>query len=294
MEISPTTSHEIRAFAESFRRGWYGFRRNPTALVGLVIVGIVVFMAVFAPFAAPYPQHAGKFVDFANASRPPSFQHPFGTDVIGRDILSRVIFGYRFSLTLGSVVLSIAVPVGVILGLIAGYFRGIAEILIMRVTDIFLSIPPLVLALAIMAVLKPNLFNAMIAVSLMWWPWYTRMIYSITSSVRNEHYIQAAEVIGASRFHILFREILPNCTSSIFTKMTLDMGYVILIGASLSFLGLGVQPPQPGLGTMVAAGAKFLPDLWWMSIFPALAILLVILGFNLLGDGLRDMFDVKE
>lgn len=278
---------------EGIKRSWYSFRRNPSAIVGLIIVVLIAFAAALAPFITPYPKHAGRFVDFPNKNRPPSWEHPFGTDDFGRDILTRTIFGYRSSLLLGIVVLAIVVPVGTLLGLIAGYFKGWLEAFIMRITDIFISIPPLVLAMAILSVLSPSLLNAMIAVSIIWWPWYTRMIYNITSSIRNEYYIQAAHVLGAGKLHILLKEILPNCTSAILTKMTLDMGFVILIGAGLGFLGLGAQPPHPELGTMVADGAKFLPDLWWISIFPALAILLVILGFNLLGDGLRDMFDVR-
>jgi peptide/nickel transport system permease protein len=215
--------------------------------------------------------------------------------VVGRDILSRVFFGFRFSLSMGLIVLSLVVPPGVVLGLVAGYNQGSwIETAIMRITDIFLAVPPLILALAITSVLTPNLFNAMLAVSLMWWPWYTRLVYGLASTLRNEFFVTSAEAIGASKSHILFREILPNCVSPIFTKMSLDMGWVILLGSALSFVGLGVQPPKPGLGTMVADGAKYLPDQWWISMFPALAIVLVVLGFNLLGDGLRDMFAAEE
>lgn len=280
---------------ESLGRSWYKFSRNPISIVGLSTVLLVSFLAVFAPWVAPYPEHAGAFVDFANASQPPSLQHPFGTDVVGRDILSRVFFGFRFSLSMGLIVLSLVVPPGVVLGLIAGYNQGSwIETAIMRITDIFLAVPPLILALAITSVLTPNLFNAMLAVSLMWWPWYTRLVYGLASTLRNEFFVTSAEAIGASKSHILFREILPNCVSPIFTKMSLDMGWVILLGSALSFVGLGVQPPKPGLGTMVADGAKYLPDQWWISMFPALAIVLVVLGFNLLGDGLRDMFAAEE
>lgn len=280
---------------EGFRRSWYKFSRNHLSIIGLSIILLITFLAVFAPFVAPHPEHAGKFVDFANASQPPSLSHPFGTDVIGRDIFSRVFFGFRFSLLMGAVVVSLAAPVGITLGLIAGYLKGtLIETVIMRITDIFLALPPLILALAITAVLEPSLFYAMMAVTLMWWPWYCRLVYGISSSLRNESFVQAAEVTGAGRFHILVREILPNCVGPIFTKMSLDMGIVILIGAALSFVGLGVQPPQPGLGTMIAGGARLMPGLWWMAIFPGLAIIAVVLGFNLLGDGLRDLFAVEE
>jgi peptide/nickel transport system permease protein len=275
------------------RRAWYRFNRNTLSVVGLVIVCAVLLLALLAPLVSPYPQHARSFTNFTEASLSPSAKYWFGTDTIGRDIVTRVIYGFRVSLLLGIVVLVLAVPVGVILGLVAGYFGGRTESIIMRITDVFLSLPPLVLALAVLGFLEPNLFNAMMAVTVMWWPWYTRLVYNLTRSIRTEGFVTAAEVIGASKFHILFREILPNAAPSILTKMTLDMGFVILIGSSLSFLGLGVQPPTPDLGSMVADGAKYLPDQWWISVFPGIAILLCVLGFNLLGDGLRDLLDVE-
>jgi len=280
---------------EALKKGWYKFSKNPVSVVGLFFVLAVAFIAAFAPYIAPYPQHAGRFVNFAEASQPPSWKHLCGTDVFGRDILSRIFFGFRYSLMMGVVVLLLVVPPGVVLGLIAGYYRGTwIDTVIMRITDVFLAVPPLILALAVCSVLTPSVFNAMMAVSLMWWPWYTRLVYGLASSLRNEFFVQAAEVAGASRSHILFREILPNCVSSIFTKMSLDMGWVILIGSSLSFVGLGAQPPTPDLGTMVADGAKYLPNQWWIAIFPALAIMITVLGFNLIGDGFRDLFALEE
>ena len=273
-------------------RFWYAFRRNPLSTVGLAIVAVILGGALFAPWLTPYPAHAGSFVDFANASMPPSLAHPFGTDPVGRDILTRIVFAFRTSLLLAIVVLSITVPTGVIAGLVAGYFPGWRETVIMRITDVFLSVPPLVLALAIMGLLSPSLTNAMIAVSAMWWPWYARLTYNVTRQVATEGYVTAAEVIGASTPHILFREILPNCAAPILTKVTLDLGFVILIASSLSFLGLGVQPPTPDLGSMVAEGARYLPDVWWLAIFPGLAILVAVLGFNLMGDGINDLMDV--
>jgi peptide/nickel transport system permease protein len=281
---------------ENLGRAWYKFSRNPLSIIGALTILMVVLLAVFAPYVTPYPEHATQpFTDFANANNPPSLENFFGTDEIGRDIFSRTIFGLRFSLSMGLIVLSLVVPVGVLLGLVAGYYQGtLIDTIIMRVTDIFLAVPPLILALAIASVLEPNLLHSMIAVSLMWWPWYTRLVYGISSALRNEFFVSSAEVTGASTAHILFREILPNTLSPIFTKMSLDMGWVIIIGASLSFVGLGVQPPRPGLGTMVASGAKYLPDQWWISVFPALGIVVVVLGFNLLGDGLRDLFAAEE
>lgn len=280
---------------EGIKKSWYKFSKNPVSLVGLFFVLLVTFLAIFAPYVAPYPTHAGRVVNFPDANQPPSLRHLLGTDVCGRDVLSRVLFGFRYSLMMGAVVLSLVVLPGVTLGLLAGYYRGTwVDTVIMRITDIFLAVPPLILALAVCSVLTPSIFNAMMAVSLMWWPWYTRLVYGLSSSLRNEFFIQSAEVIGASRFHILFREILPNCVSSIFTKMSLDMGWVILIGSSLSFVGLGAQPPTPDLGTMVADGAKYLPDQWWIAIFPAVGIMITVLGFNLIGDGFRDLFALEE
>ncbi|MFO7546778.1 MAG: ABC transporter permease [Trueperaceae bacterium] len=279
--------------SREWRRSWYRFRRNPSAVGGLAIVVLVVLVALFAPWVARFPEHAGNFVDFRSRHLPPSAEHWFGTDQVGRDVFSRVVYGYRISLMLVVVVLGIAVPFGVVLGLLAGYFGGWVEVVIMRITDIFLAIPALVMALAITAALTPNLTNAMIAISALWWTWHTRLIFGIVRSLRGEEYVEAARLLGASTFHVLFKELLPNCVSAISVKVTLDAGFVILIGAGLSFLGLGAQPPAPDLGTMVSAGSRYLPDMWWQSIFPGLAILVAILGFNLLGDGLRDLFDVE-
>lgn len=273
---------------------WYKFSRNKLSVVGLGIVTAVVLLAVFAPWVAPYPKHVTPFVDFANASKPPNAKNLFGTDIYGRDILTRTIFSFRGALATAVVVLSISVPVGVLLGLAAGYFRGTwIDTLIMRMTDIFLAVPPLILALAIASVLKPNLMNSMIAVTVMWWPWYTRIVYGMATSARNEYYVIAAELTGASKSHIMFREILPNCLSPVFTKVALDVGWVILISASLSFVGLGEQQPTPALGQMVSEGAKYMPQYWWITTFPAFAIVLIILGFNLTGDGLSDMLETS-
>jgi peptide/nickel transport system permease protein len=277
-----------------YRKSWHKFSRNNLSVVGLGVVLLVAFLAVFASYVSPYPAHAEFYVNYPEARELPNWTHLFGTDQFGRDVLTRIVFGFRYSLMMAVVVLSLVVAPGVVLGLVAGYYRGgKVDMAIMRTADVFLAVPPLVLALSICSVLTPSVFNAMMAVSLMWWPWYTRLVYSIASSLRNEAFVQAAQIAGAGPFHIIFREILPNCLGPILTKMTLDAGWVILIGASLSFVGLGAQPPTPDLGTMVSDGAKLLPEQWWISIFPALTIVLVILGFNLLGDGVRDMFSAE-
>ena len=295
--MSTDTSSLDRIVSPSQRELWYrSYRRfadQPMSIVGAVIVVSIVALAVFAPYIAPYPEHVGSYTDFANSFAAPSLDHPFGTDKAGRDLLTRVIYGYRLSLLLAATVLGIGVPIGVFLGLVAGYSGGWVDTVIMRLTDTFLALPPLVLALAIASVFEPTLEIAIFAVASLWWTWYARLTRGLAASQRSEEYVQAAELAGAGRLHIMVREILPNCLSPLLVKMTLDAGIVILTGASLSFIGLGVQPPRPGLGTMVASGTNFLPQQWWVSIFPGFAIFVLVLGFNMLGDGLRDMFDVE-
>jgi peptide/nickel transport system permease protein len=279
---------------EYAKRMWYKFSRSPLSIAGLLISSVCIFIGLFAPYIVPYPEHGGLFHNFEDRFIPP-FQNSsyiLGTDYYGRDVLTRTMLGFQYSLMMAGTVLSLVVVPGVILGLVAGYHKGRwVDTVIMRISDVFIAVPPLVLALGICSVLEPNIFNAMMAVSLMWWPWYARLTYNVSSAMRNEYFVQAAEVMGASTFHIIFKEILPNCLGPILTKVTLDVGWVILIGSALSFVGLGAQPPTPDLGTMVATNAeKYMPDFWWTSIFPALGIAIIILGFNLLGDGVRDMF----
>ena len=275
------------------RRTAFILLSNPLSLFGVGLIVLVVLAALLADFVAPFPTHAGAVVDFTNFNQPPGWPYLMGTDLVGRDIFSRILFAYRISLVLGVVVLAIAVPIGVTIGLLAGYIGGWVEYILMRITDVFLSVPPLVLAMSIMGVLEPTLTNGMLAVTAMWWPWYTRVVYNLTRSEKEEGYVLAAEVIGASRAHVMFREILPNCVPAILTKMTLDLGFVILIVSSLSFLGLGVQPPTPDLGSMVAEGARYLPDSWWLTVFPGLAILVAVFGFNLVGDALREVLGAE-
>lgn len=279
------------SFAEKYGKYWYKFSRNKLSIVGLVAIIAVVFIAVFAPWLAPHPESAGLYVNFNQANLPPSAAHLMGTDEYGRDVLSRLMFGFRYSLELVVVVLSIDVIPGVVLGLIAGYFinRWFSTV-IMRVADVFIAVPPLILALSVVSILKPGGINAFLAIALAWWPWYTRLVYGQASSIRNEDFVHAAQLAGASSSHIMFREILPNILGSILTKVSLDGGWTILIGAALSYVGLGAQAPTPDLGTMISDGSAYLPAEWWISIFPALAIVVVILGFNLIGDGVNDMF----
>lgn len=275
---------------ENIKRDWYRFSQNRLSVIGLIVVSIILFLVVFAPFVTNHPEAISKYVNFSEAKQSPSFSYPFGTDVYGRDILTRVIYAFRISLLMAGVVIIIAAPIGVILGIIAGYFyNSWISIFIMRITDVFLSIPPLILALAICSILPRNLLTTMVAISLLWWTWYCRILYGLVSTIRGEFFIKSAELIGAGKLHIIFKEIIPNCLSVIITKITLDVGSIILLGSSLSFVGLGAQPPTADLGSMIATGVKYLPDIWWMSVFPSIALLIVVLGFNLLGDGIYDM-----
>lgn len=267
--------------------------KNKMTLVGFVIVVLVLLMAIFAPMIAPYPESITGEINFVDMNLPPSAAHWFGTDEIGRDIFSRVLFGARYSLSMGAVVLTIAILIGVTLGLIAGYWGGRVNSVIMRITDIFLAVPSIVMAMAVSAVFEPSLLTTMGAIAFSWWPWFTRLVESEVVSLKNEEFIKAAEGMGSSKWRVAFHEILPNCMPTIIVKATTDMGSVILTGASLGFLGLGAQPPAPEWGNMVAEGRVYLPNIWWGSIFPGLAILVTVLGFNLLGDGLRDLYDVE-
>ncbi len=283
--LSPSTRENLRIYR-------YKFTRNRLSVFGLVLVCLSLFFALFAPQIVPFPEHLGSFVDYANANQAPSAAHWFGTDQMGRDVFSRVLYCFRGALLMSVVVLAISVPVGTLLGLVAGYYHGsVIDTVIMRLTDVFLSVPALILALCVASILKPNMTNSMLAVTIMWWPWYARLVYGQASSISGEYFVKNAELVGASKLHIMLREILPNCLSPIFTKMALDVGWVILMGASLSFVGLGEQPPTPAFGQMISDGASFMPDMWWMTIFPAAGVAFTILGFNFLGDGIRDMFD---
>lgn len=283
--ISPYTKENLRIY-------WYNFTRNKLSIIGLVIVLLCIFFAVFAELITPFPEHVREFVDYANASLAPNSTYWFGTDVFGRDILTRVVFSFQGALRMGIVVLAISVPVGIVTGLLAGYYHGKwVDTIIMRITDVFLALPPIILALSIASMLEPNMTNSMIAITIMWWPWYTRLVYGMATGYSEEYFVKNAELVGASKLHILLRELLPNCLSPILTKIALDVGWVILMGATLSFVGLGEQPPTPGFGQMISDGSNYMPNMWWMTIFPAIGVIFIILGFNFLGDGIRDMFD---
>lgn len=270
------------------------FRQSPLSLVGLAIVLGLVLVAAIGPFFVPYPKDASGAVHISDKLLPPSAAHWFGTDHVGRDILSRLVIGARVSLLAGVTVIAMAVVIGTLLGAIAGFFGGWVETIIMRVTDVFLTIPDLILAMAFAAALGPGLTNVMIAVSLVWWPGYCRLVRANVIALRHAQFADAAMSLGASRRRVLFRHVLPNAFPTILVKASMDIGFAVLTTASLGFIGLGTQPPTPDWGQMVSEGRKYLRDAWWYSTFPGLAILLTVVATNLLGDGIRDVLDPRS
>jgi len=273
-----------------FRRRLSRFMRNRLAVVGIAALTLLVLVAVLAPWIAPYPDDVADSLNFEAVLSPPSLEHPMGTDEVGRDVLTRVMFGARWSLAMAAIVLAIAVAIGVPLGLCAGYYGGALEQVLMRITDGFSAVPALVLALAITVLLGPSLLNAMVAIGLVWWRSFARIAHGQTLSKKQENYVTVAKSLGASDFHIMFREILPNISSPLFVSISLNAGYAVLTGTALSFLGAGARPPTPEWGQMVASSRNYLPDAWWASLFPGIAIFITVVSFNLIGDGLRDYF----
>lgn len=273
-------------------RGWLSFSRNRLALLGLAIVGALVLVAALAPVVAthdPYLQNLpGRLMP------PGANGHLLGTDEFGRDIFSRLVYGSRITLYIVVLVALTAAPIGLLIGTAAGYLGGWADAVLMRFTDIFLAFPSLILALAFVAALGPGIENAVIAISLTSWPPYARIARAETLTIRNSDYIAAARMQGAGTARILFGHVMPLCTSSVVVRVTLDMAGIILTAAGLGFLGLGAQPPMAEWGAMVSAGRRFILDQWWVATIPGLAIFVVSLGFNLLGDGLRDVLDPKS
>ncbi|MFO7942588.1 MAG: ABC transporter permease [Bacillota bacterium] len=276
----------------SITKMWRRFRRNKLALVGLVIVGIVAFLAVFAPVVAPHDPTT-PYEDKVMLS-PGSEGFILGTDPIGRDLLSRIIYGSRVSLQVGVIAVGIGVVIGVSLGLIAGYYGGIWDTLIMRLVDIFRGFPVILLAIAIMAVLGPSLYNVMIALGAVGWTTYARLVRGDSLSIREKEFVEAGRAIGLRDHQLLIHYFLPNLLAPIIVVATFGMATAILAEASLSFLGLGIQPPTPSWGSILADGRSFIRRAPHISIFPGLAIMFTILGFNFLGDGLRDALDPKQ
>jgi peptide/nickel transport system permease protein len=268
------------------------FARDIPALIGLLIVLFAVFVAIAGPWIAPRP---GDIVasHLLQRLKPPSPQFPFGTDNLGRDIFSRVILGTRGALEVALAVVAVAAAIGVPLGLLAGYTKGWLSEAIMRLTDVFLSLPQLVLALALAQLLRPSLETAMLALALTYWPFFARLVFAETRRLRSSLFVDALQGIGASTARIIFAHILPNAISPIIVRATIGLGFTILVAAVLGFLGVGATPPQPDWGLTISESRNYLPDAWWYATFPGLAILLAVLGFNLLGDGLRDLVDPR-
>ena len=275
---------------------WFYFSRNKGAVIGLAVFLFIIFLAVFAMFAAP---HSPSIQNREVLLLPPAwveggrFTYFLGTDAVGRDILSRLIYGARFSLFIGVVVVSLSVVSGVLVGLIAGYFRGRTDTIIMRVMDIILAFPSLLLALVLVAVLGPGLLNAMIAISLVNLPHFVRLTRAAVMTERTKDYVIASKVAGAGTLRLMFLTILPNCLAPLIVQATLAFSAAILDAAALGFLGMGAQPPTPEWGTMLAEAREFIQRAWWVVTFPGLAILITVLAINLMGDGLRDALDPK-
>jgi peptide/nickel transport system permease protein len=285
---------EHESFFRDIRLSFYLFSRSPLSVTGMVLVGIFFLIALIGPWIVPYPEDATGAVHMSQKLTAPGSQFWFGTDEMGRDVFTRVILGTRVSLKIGLIIVCAAMGIGVPLGITAGFVGGWINEVIMRITDIFLAIPGLILALAIIGALGPGITNSMIALSLVWWPGYVRLVQGKTLSLKEESFIEAAQSVGAGKARIIFLHILPNCTSPIIVKASMDMGMAILAAAGLGFIGVGAQPPAPEWGAMISIARNYLPNWWWYALFPGLAIFITVLGFNLLGDGLRDILDPQS
>jgi peptide/nickel transport system permease protein len=289
--LTESPGSRIQARLGRSYRVWLALLRNPLAVLGALIVLALVIIAMFAPFIATHSPYTGQLTD---RLQPPSVEFWLGTDELGRDIWSRVVFGARITLTIVILVAAIAAPLGTIVGAVSGYLGGWADRVLMGITDVFLSMPKLILALAFVAALGPGIENAVIAIAITSWPAYARIARAETLTIRNSEFILAARLQGASAARIVVRHILPLCSSSVIIRVTLDMAGIILTAAGLGFLGLGAQPPLPEWGAMISRGRAFILDQWWVATMPGFAIVIVSLGFCFLGDGLRDVLDPKS
>lgn len=279
---------------EAWRRGWYRLRQSSLSLVGLALVVLLLFVAAAGNALAPYPEHITGSIDTAMRFKPPSAQNWMGTNELGQDVFSLVLGGARISLFAGLAVVLLAAAVGTLTGAVAGYAGGWTDELLMRLADLKLTLPGLILAMAVAAALGAGTVNMVIAISLGWWPGFARLVRGEVLARREEVYVLAARALGASSARVLWRHILPNIVSPVVVKMSLDVGFAVLTVASLGFVGIGVKPPTPEWGQMLSTARGFLPDYWWTAIFPGAAIFLAVLSFNLLGDGLRDLLDPRS
>lgn len=276
-----------------FKINIYLLKKNALTKFALYSVLLLVLIAIIAPIILPADLHVNQDANPAEKLLGPSKSHFFGTDELGRDIFKRVVLGTSISLKTALLAVGAAILIGVPLGAVAGYFGGIIDEIIMRFTDIFLGFPPLLLSIAIAAFLGPNLNNATLAIALAWWPWYTRIVRGQAVSLKERQFVKASQALGAPSSKIIINHIIPNCIAPIIVQASMDIGGVILTIASLSFLGLGAQPPTPEWGLMVSTSRNYFLNAWWYSIFPGLAIFFTVLIFNLLGDGLREILDPK-
>ena len=267
--------------------------KNKLTGAAVVFIIFLVIVAIFAPYVAPFPEEGEGWINLENVLLPPSAEHPFGTDDMGRDILSRMIYGARISLIVSTVTIAVALAVALPIGLISGYFGGIIDEIMMRITDVFLSFPTLLIAILIAAFLGQGIDKACIAIAIAWWPWYARVVRAQTMSIKERPFIKASQCIGTSKWYIMFRHILPNTLAPVIIQASMDMGSVIITCASLSFIGLGAQIPTPEWGLIISSSRKFILDAWWFSTIPGIVILLTVLSFNLLGDGLREALDPR-
>ncbi len=278
----------IATTALAFRK----LRQDRSALIGAAIVLALVLCALLAPLLAPFPEDVWQ-VHPANRLLPPGGEYLLGTDRMGSDVYSRILFGARITLIIAIVAVGFSILIGVPIGLVAGYYHTWVSDLMMRGSDIFLAVPQIVLAIAIAQTLGPSLENVILALSLTYWPWFTRLVYAETRSLQNEIFIESAVALGASPLRVIATHVLPNVLSPIIVRTSIGMGFTILTAATLGFLGLGAQPPTPEWGRMISESRDFLPEAWWYAAAPGLAIFATVMGFNLLGDGLRDILDPK-
>lgn len=289
--LSDTPASRRQAAWGRTYRLWRDFRANPSAMVGLITVLLLIAAALAAPLLAPYSPDAQ---DLANRLSAPSAQHWLGTDALGRDILSRLLWGGRITLGMVVAIVILVAPLGLLVGCAAGYVGGIWDAALMRITDIFLAFPRLILALAFVAAITPGISSAIIAIALTSWPPYARMARAETLAIRNSDFISATRLAGASKLRIILVHIMPLSLSSLIVRVSLDMSAIILTAAALGFLGMGAQPPSPEWGAMIASARRFILDHWWVPMMPATAIFVASLAFNLLGDGFRDILDPKQ
>ncbi len=270
------------------------FKANNYLVIGASILTFVTLAGVFAPWLAPYPEDALGSVNTGGTLLPPSAEHWMGTDQAGRDVLSRVIFGARTSLTIVIAVIILAGTIGTILGVVAGFAGGIVRDTVMRVTDMFLAFPALLLALALALILRPSLPTVILAIAVTWWPWYTRLTSSVASSMRTRGFVEAAQCLGVSTPRLVLRHVLPNSTTPVLVQSSLDAGGILITSAALSYLGLGANGPTPEWGLMVSEGQQFFSTSWWAALFPGLTIMITALAFNLIGEGLRSALDPRR